>query len=134
MIYETISILLPAIPLAIVAFNFRYTSLAGLMRNLSEKIERASDTPERHHLLLGELDILTKRMHVVKSALFCAALSFALCLFSMLSIIFEQAQMGFTFLITGLATLSLSCVFFCAETVLSTKALNLHLSKTMTIR
>ena len=39
MTIATVGTLFPAIPLAIVALNFRYTSLAGLMRNISSQIE-----------------------------------------------------------------------------------------------
>ena len=37
---NAVGVLLPAIPLAIVALNFRYTSLAGLMRELHAQLDK----------------------------------------------------------------------------------------------
>ena len=127
MSYELLSILLPAIPLAIVAFNFRYTSLAGLMRALSKEAEAQPDA-DKINVLKGELNILIKRMLYVKGALFFAALSFALCLLSLLSV-FSEIESYSHILVTGaIIGLILACILFCAETVLSTTALNMHLN------
>ena len=38
MTLTAVGTLFPAIPLAIVALNFRYTSLAGLMREITSKL------------------------------------------------------------------------------------------------
>lgn len=127
MSYELLSILLPAIPLAIVAFNFRYTSLAGLMRALSEEAEVQADA-DKINVLKGELKILVTRMLYVKGALFFAALSFALCLLSLLSV-FSGIEIYSQILVTSaIIGLILACILFCAETVLSTTALNMHLN------
>ena len=62
---EIVSVLLPAIPLAIVAFNFRYTSLAGLMRNLSHEIDKTRDDSVKYDVLRRELHILTTQLHLL---------------------------------------------------------------------
>ena len=51
MTIATVGTLFPAIPLAIVALNFRYTSLAGLMRNISSQIEMPEVNQSRQNTL-----------------------------------------------------------------------------------
>ena len=51
MTIATVGTLFPAIPLAIVALNFRYTSLAGLMRNISSQIEMPEVNQSRQNIL-----------------------------------------------------------------------------------
>ena len=41
---DAVGVLFPAIPLAIVALNFRYTSLAGLMRELHAQLDKKKTT------------------------------------------------------------------------------------------
>ena len=50
MTIATVGTLFPAIPLAIVALNFRYTSLAGLMRNISSQIEMPEVNQSRQNI------------------------------------------------------------------------------------
>lgn len=128
---EIVSVLLPAIPLAIVAFNFRYTSLAGLMRNLSHEIDKTRDDSVKYDVLRRELNILTTRILLVKFALFFAAVSFCLCLLSLGTVLLTLPAYGHICLIAAVSGLCFSCIAFCAETILSTKALNLHLSSTL---
>ena len=74
MTLDFISTLFPAIPLAIVALNLRYTSLAGLMRNLAAQIETPNQSPALTDILVKELQMMQVRITLVKYALF-----FALC-------------------------------------------------------
>ena len=66
MTVATVGTLFPAIPLAIVALNFRYTSLAGLMRSISSQIEMPQVNQSRQDLLNKELIVMRKRMVMVK--------------------------------------------------------------------
>ena len=66
MTIATAGTLFPAIPLAIVALNFRYTSLAGLMRNISSQIEMPEVNQSRQDILNQELIVMRKRMVMVK--------------------------------------------------------------------
>ena len=52
MILEAVGTLFPAIPLAIAALNFRYTSLAGLIRNIFTQIEAVENRQAKKGLLL----------------------------------------------------------------------------------
>ena len=70
MTIATVGTLFPAIPLAIVALNFRYMSLAGLMRNISSQIEMPEVNQSRQNILNQELIVMRKRMVMVKYSLF----------------------------------------------------------------
>ena len=54
--------LFPAIPLAIVALNFRYTSLAGLMRQITSQLEASTPDGPGEAVLIDELTVMKKRM------------------------------------------------------------------------
>ena len=120
--------LFPAIPLAIVALNFRYTSLAGLMRQITSQLEASTQDGPGEAVLIDELTVMKKRMTLVKYALFLCGVAFIFNLAALFLGHFspgglEPAMMALTILsMVG----GISC--FCAETVLSTKALNLHIS------
>ncbi len=66
----------PAIPLAIVALNFRYTSLAGLMRQITSQIEAITQDGPGETVLIDELTVMRKRMTLVKYALFLCGVAF----------------------------------------------------------
>ena len=75
-------LLLPAPPLNMVAVNFRYTALAGLIRQIHEMAKQASDNSRPPAILYREMQILQTRIKCVKFSLFFAGLSF---LFDLLS-------------------------------------------------
>ena len=52
MILAAVGNLFPAIPLAIVALNFRYTSLAGLMREIAAQLEPGLSDKSKMSVLL----------------------------------------------------------------------------------
>ena len=83
MILEAVGTLFPAIPLAIAALNFRYTSLAGLMRNIFTQIEEVENCNGDKDILFRELRVLKTRMTLVKYSLFFAGVSFILNLFAL---------------------------------------------------
>ena len=126
---QSIFALFPAIPLAIAALNFRYISIAGLMRDLSSQIEKGASSIWNKDVINGEIIILQRRMRFIKiSSLFCG-ISFITNLCALYMVSLDQvdlAQMGLTITI---AALSFSMICFCIETYLSTKALNMHMSK-----
>lgn len=121
--------LFPAIPLVIVAFNFRYTSLASLMRSIAQHIENVDDHSQALAILINELKVLRKRMEVIKMALFLAGVSFILNTMVLLAGQYDEVILGSYPQVLSLFTLIVSMGCFCYETFLSTKALNLHISR-----
>ena len=67
---NAVGVLFPAIPLAIVALNFRYTSLAGLMRELHAQLDKKFLKTTQKKILCNELEIMARRMSLVKFSLF----------------------------------------------------------------
>ena len=65
MILVAVGTLFPAIPLAIVALNFRYTSLAGLMRAISSQLDCSGIDDTRRATMLDELQVMKRRMTLV---------------------------------------------------------------------
>ena len=120
--------LFPTIPLVIVALNFRYTSLAGLMQQITSQLEVSTLDGPGEAVLIDELTVMKKRMTLVKYALFLCGVAFIFNLAALYLGYFLPG--GLEPAITALTILSMvggiSC--FCVETVLSTKALNLHIS------
>jgi hypothetical protein len=76
MTLAAVGTLFPAIPLAIVALNFRYTSLAGLMRAISSQLDSSGIDGARRTTLLDELHVMKRRMTLVKYALFLSGIAF----------------------------------------------------------
>ena len=73
---DAVGVLFPAIPLAIVALNFRYTSLAALMRELYAQLENKNLKSTQRQSLNEELHIMVHRMTLVKYSLLFLGISF----------------------------------------------------------
>ena len=128
MILTAVGNLFPTIPLAIVALNFRCTSLDGLMREITAQLEPGLSDKSKMSVLLEELTVMRTRMVLVKYALFLCGVSFIFNPFSLFAGYFSLnavAPLGMAFTILSMAG-GIGC--FCIETALSTKALNLHIA------
>ena len=124
---DFISTLFPAIPLAIVALNLRYTSLAGLMRNLAAQIEKPEQTSEQTAVLFKELQMMQLRISLVKFSLFFAGLSFVFNLGSMYFTLYAYDLSAHYMMGATIMMMMVAIGLFCVETVYSTRALKLHL-------
>ena len=128
MLLVAVGTLFPAIPLAIVALNFRYTSLAGLMRAISSQLDCSGIDDNRRATMLDELQVMKRRMTLVKYALFLSGIAFILNLASLYFGYFSFSVTAPVIMALTIVSMISSMICFCAETVLSTKALNLHLA------
>ena len=128
MILVAVGTLFPAIPLAIVALNFRYTSLAGLMRAISSQLDCSGIDDTRRATMLDELQVMKRRMTLVKYALFLSGIAFILNLTSLYFGYFSFIVIAPVIMALTIVSMISSMICFCAETVLSTKALNLHIA------
>ena len=128
MTFAAVGTLFPAIPLAIVALNFRYTSLAGLMREISSQLDGSHVDGTRQATLLDELNVMKRRMTLVKYALFLSGIAFILNLASLYFGYFSFSAIAPVIMALTIISMISSMICFCAETVLSTKALNLHIA------
>ena len=127
MTLDFISTLFPAIPLAIVALNLRYTSLASLMRNLAAQIETPNQSPTLTDILVKELQMMQTRITLVKYALFFAGASFVFNLGTLYLTLYNFEVSSRLALGATIILMMVALICFCVETILSTRALNLHL-------
>ncbi|MGC6517964.1 MAG: DUF2721 domain-containing protein [Candidatus Puniceispirillaceae bacterium] len=129
MVSQSIFALFPAIPLAMAALNFRYISIAGLMRDLSSQIEKGSSSIWNKDVINGEIIVLQRRMKFIKiSSLFCGV-SFITNLAALYLVSIDNVSKAQFCLTITIAALMVSMTCFCIETYLSTKALNMHMAK-----
>lgn len=125
---DAVGVLFPAIPLAIVALNFRYTSLAGLMRELHAQLDKKLLKTAQKQVLHDELVIMARRMNFVKYSLFFLGLSFVFNTSTLFAFINQSERIAIFCMNTTIALMLIGLCFFCIETVLSTKALRMHIS------
>ena len=69
-------LLLPAIPLKMVAVNFRYTALAGLIRQIHQMARHSGEQTQPPTILYREVGMLETRITFVKFSLFLLACPF----------------------------------------------------------
>ena len=124
---SAIGILFPAIPLAIVALNFRYTSLAGLMREIHAQLDKKGLETKQRKVLSGELDIMARRMSLVKYSLFFLGLSFVANLVALLVVLNQGERFSIVYMNITIVVMVAALCFCGIETVLSTKARRMHL-------
>ena len=91
MILVAVGTLFPAISPAIIALNFRYTSLPGLMRALSSMLDSSGIDDTRRAAMLDELQVMRRRTTLVKYALFLSGIAFILNLLSLFFDVFHSA-------------------------------------------
>jgi len=78
--------------------------------------------------LHDELVIMARRMNLVKYSLFFLGLSFVLNTSTLFAFINQGERIAIFCMNTTIALMLIGLCFFCIETVLSTKALRMHIS------
>jgi hypothetical protein len=120
--------LFPAIPLMMISFNNRYSSLSRLIRKIhdefiNKKISKRDKSAMRY---LAQIDILNKRLMYVKLMQLFSGFSFFFNLISILVGIFNVDRSVIFFLV-ALGFFSVAIIVFLIEIHLSSKALKTHL-------
>ena len=120
--------LFPAIPLMMISFNNRYSSLSRLIRKIhdefiNKKISKRDKSAMRY---LAQIDILNKRLMYVKLMQLFSGFSFFFNLLTILVGIFNINRSVIFFLV-ALGFFSLAIIVFLIEIHLSSKALKTHL-------
>lgn len=121
---STPALLFPAITLLLLAFTNRFLALSTLIRNLHAKYQES----EPHHVLVGQIKNLRKRLNLVRRMQAFGVFSFLLTVACMFAL-FQEAYVLANYLFGGsLISLLISLTFSLIEIQISTKALNLELS------
>ena len=122
------ALLFPAIPLMMITFGNRYSSLSRLIRELHDKALLKNNNEISKKKLTEQIQLLTDRLFLVKSMQMLAALAF---LANLLTIFFRYIDIpSMAFSLFGVATILLgaSIILFVIEIQKSSLALSRHIS------
>ena len=119
----TPALLFPAISLLFVAYTNRLHSLSVLIRAMTTA---GSDESKTKHPA-EQLDILKKRVTYIKRMQVFGIVSFSFNLMTIICFYIEQISLAYYIFGFGLLMLSASLIFALLETLISTKALDIHL-------
>ena len=119
----TPALLFPAISLLFVAYTNRLHSLSVLIRAMTTEGSDESKTKHTEE----QLDILKKRVTYIKRMQVFGIVSFIFNLMTIICFYIEQISLAYYIFGFGLIMLSASLIFALLETLISTKALDIHL-------
>ena len=120
--------LFPAIPLMMISFNNRYSSLSRLIRKIHDELINKKITKKDKPAMryLAQIDILNKRLMYVKLMQLFSGLSFFFNLITIFVGIFNIDK-SLSFFMVALVFFSVAILVFLIEIHLSSKALKTHL-------
>ena len=120
--------LFPAIPLMMISFGNRYTSLSKLIRKIHDEFinKKISPNDKSASRYFAQIQILNKRLRYVKLMQFFSGISFFLNLITILVGIYFL-DISLIIFITALFFFALAICVFLIEINISTKALRTHL-------
>ena len=119
------ALLFPAIPLMMIVFGNRYSSLSKLIRDLHDRVLKEDEVRDK---FTEQIELLTDRLFLVKSMQTLAGLAF---IANLLTIFFRYLNVpSVAFSLFGVATilLSASILLFVIEIQKSSSALSKHIS------
>ena len=119
------ALLFPAIPLMMIVFGNRYSSLSKLIRDLHDRVLQQDEVRDK---FTEQIELLTDRLFLVKSMQTLAGLAF---IANLLTIFFRYIDVSsVAFSLFGVATilLSASILLFVIEIQKSSSALSKHIS------
>ncbi len=119
----TPALLFPAISLLFVAYTNRLHSLSVLIRAMTTEGSDESKTKHTDE----QLNILKKRVTYIKRMQVFGIVSFIFNLMTIICFYIEQISLAYYIFGFGLLMLSASLIFALLETLISTKALDIHL-------
>ena len=119
------ALLFPAISLLLLAYTNRFLVLAQIIRELHKKYLEHDDKV----LIMGQIKNLRRRLTLIRDMQILGVLSFFFCVLSMIFIFSGQLDFGSYLFGFSLILLLASLIYSLRELKISTKALDLELSK-----
>ncbi len=121
------ALLFPAIPLMMISFGNRYTSLAALIRKIHDLIvvNHLSKKNAKHYL--DQIKILNRRLSLVRASQTLSGVSFILNLLSIFSSYIKENDIALNLFGLGVMVFAIAILTFIYEIQLSTRALSKHL-------
>jgi len=119
------ALLFPAISLLLLAYTNRFLVIAQIIRELHKKYLEYDDKV----LIMGQIKNLRRRLTLIRDMQILGVLSFFFCVLSMIFIFSGQLDFGSYLFGFSLILLLASLIYSLRELQISTKALDLELSK-----
>jgi|TARA_B110000046_G_scaffold150390_1_gene158760 hypothetical protein len=119
------ALLFPAISLLLLAYTNRFLVIAQIIRELHKKYLEHDDKV----LIMGQIKNLRRRLTLIRDMQILGVLSFFFCVLSMIFIFYGQLDVGSYLFGFSLILLLASLIYSLRELQISTKALDLELSK-----
>ena len=119
------ALLFPAISLLLLAYTNRFLMIAQIIRELHKKYLEHDDKV----LIMGQIKNLRRRLTLIRDMQILGVLSFFFCVLSMIFIFSGQLDFGSYLFGFSLILLLASLIYSLRELKISTKALDLELSK-----
>lgn len=121
------ALLFPAIPLMMISFGNRYTSLATLIRKIHDLIVMNKFKKKSASHYFDQIEILTLRLKLVRAIQTLSGVSFLLNLLSIFSSYIEKVELALNCFGLSVLVFAIAIMMFIYEIQLSTKALSKHL-------
>ena len=119
------ALLFPAISLLLLAYTNRFLVIAQIIRELHKKYLEHDDKV----LIMGQIKNLRRRLTLIRDMQILGVLSFFFCVLSMIFVFYGQLDFGSYLFGFSLILLLASLIYSLRELQISTKALDLELSK-----
>lgn len=119
----TPALLFPAISLLLLAYTNRYLTLAGLIRDLSDRKQKKTDD-----FITGQIRNLRKRIYMIRNMQLFGVVSFFLCVVTMLFLFLGQILPGEITFTASLISLLISLALSIREISISVGALDIQLN------
>ena len=119
------ALLFPAIPLMMIVFGYRYSSLSKLIRELHDWVLQEDEVRVK---FTEQIELLTDRLFLVKSMQTLAGLSFIANLLTIFFRYINIPSVAFSFFGVATILLSASILLFVVEIQKSSSALSKHIS------
>ena len=119
------ALLFPAIPLMMIVFGNRYSSLSKLIRDLHDRVLQEEEVRDK---FTEQIELLTDRLFLVKSMQTLAGLAFIANLFTIFFRYIDVSSVAFSLFGVATILLSASILLFVIEIQKSSSALSKHIS------
>ncbi|PPR64937.1 MAG: hypothetical protein CFH08_01056 [Alphaproteobacteria bacterium MarineAlpha3_Bin7] len=130
--YSTIALLFPAIPLMFLVYSNTSTAVGGRLRELFEKIFNEKLNSEESKRITGEVEYLSKRLSLLRSAQMLVGLTFLFNILTMVGIYLGKQEFAqYLFGITVLAMM-ISILVYLSEILITIQAVKVVLNQVRT--
>jgi uncharacterized membrane protein len=119
------AIMFPGISLLFLAYTNRYLALANVIRTLNKNIKKQDDKNR-----IEQIQNLHLRVNLIKYMQAFGVLSFLFCVFSMLSLFWQQQGVGEICFIISLVAIVISLLISLVEILKSGQSLQIEIDRT----